>query len=116
MPLPQKGLEHGVGHPSGLWARQQHLRTQGKKLREFRCHSQWPKVADAVIEAQPDKLKIWSCRVVGLDLHQDNWEVLSCLQFFFGSTSEDRGSNRGLKACCRALFLSVGRCMSCLAD
>jgi hypothetical protein len=53
MPLPQIGLEPGIGHPRGLWARQQHLHTQRKMLQEFRWHAQWPKVADAVIEAPP---------------------------------------------------------------
>ncbi len=51
MPLPKKGLEHGVDHPSGLCARPKHLRTQGKELCAFRRHSQRLKVADAVLEA-----------------------------------------------------------------
>jgi hypothetical protein len=30
--LPQQGLEHGVDHPSGLWARPKYRSIQGKEL------------------------------------------------------------------------------------
>jgi hypothetical protein len=43
------GLDHGVGHPSYLWARPKPLSTGG--VRGLWRHAERPHVADAVIEA-----------------------------------------------------------------
>jgi len=46
------GLEHGVGHPCCLCARQSTSIPKEQGVRGHRRHAEWPQVADTVIEAR----------------------------------------------------------------
>src|SRR2546428_11940024 len=46
------GLDHGVGHPCCLCARQSTSIPKEQGVRGHRRHAEWPQVADTVIEAR----------------------------------------------------------------